>query len=174
MSWQAKVRQLCEAGKLHLVEPPLGESAKRCAFLSEALWRRFEQANINGTPDAERLASVWAMLQSFVAGKNTSFAMNPLKKSTHAMIARNAPTQLGIVDFRCLAPRPGMRLFGGFFETDCFIGVRCYGKDDTDRLGFNACVKDSRAAWDTLFGNGFGPQVYSKAIEYVSANVLSE
>jgi hypothetical protein len=64
----------------------------------------------------------------------------------------------GITQMKILAPVPGVRLFGGFVDANCFVGLRLYLRDELPfkatgqkgRIDYKTLGEEMVAAWDAL------------------------
>ena len=120
-----------------------------------------------------RLAMLLADIDAFTAGKNISFGDDPYDKDNSAFMARTDPPEQGIFDIRSVDPRPALRLFGGFSETDTFIGLTVRTRKD---LGgryephFSKAMTDAQFKWNDLFPD-HAPFYSKNPEEHVSQNV---
>ena len=94
-----------------------------------------------------------ATLDRFTSGDRLTVAEDPFKKPSYSVIARTAPTEEEIWDFRCMTEDDGIRCFGAFGGKDLFIALTW---DFRDGLDFEAEVNRCRMEWDRLF-NGIPP-----------------
>ena len=69
----------------------------------------------------------------FTEGGFITVAENPFDKDARAIMARTHPITEEVWDFRCLDPRPGIRAFGNFAETDVFIALAWNFRENLDR-----------------------------------------
>jgi hypothetical protein len=120
------------------------------------------------SPLGTRHARAKAVLDDFLVGGFVTIAENPFDKSTTAMLARVAPVEDEIFQFRCLDPVPGIRILGCFSELDTFVALTWdyrenFGDEWPER------VNECRAKWKELFGDT--PPFKGKNLnEYVSYN----
>jgi hypothetical protein len=101
----------------------LGEETPRTVFVSNEL-----HEIVNGPPwpatwEGRRHANLRALFDGFTEGDWITVAENPFDKNSRAILARVAPPEDEIWDFRCLDPRPGIRAFGRFSEPNTFIAL---------------------------------------------------
>lgn len=129
---------------------------------------------MQGKSDTDkRLAMLLADIDTFTEGKNISFGNDPYDKDKSAFMARTDPPELGIFDLRSIEPRPALRLFGGFSETDTFIGLTVRTRKD---LGgrhephFSRALTDAQFKWNDLFPH-HAPLYSTNSKEHVSQNV---
>lgn len=175
MSIRERVSEVVQRGELVHLQPTRAV-VRRHVFLYAPLYKRMQRAfapGNDGDEDAYRLGEMASMLGNFISGGKVSFAMNPHRKEKSAQIAKNAPVELGMVDFRCIAPKPGMRLVGGFIEANCFVGLNCYPREYMDREGFRSCVVETRNVWDRVIGSNHPPLKSETLAEYIKENVQS-
>jgi hypothetical protein len=147
----------------HLI---LGEETPRTIFVSTEL------AEIAYPPwpktwEGRRYARLRAVLDGFTGGDFVTIADNPYDKEAAAILARVDPIGEEVFDFRCVDPKPGIRAFGCFAETDTFVALTWDYRENIE--DFEAEVTRCMSVWDRLFC-GLPPFKGSKLNEYVSYN----
>ena len=65
-----------------------------------------------------------AHLDAFLEGAFFTVADRPHDKPPETMLARVHPVEAEIWDFRSVAPHPGIRCLGAFWEQDAFVALR--------------------------------------------------
>jgi hypothetical protein len=105
------------------------------------------------------------MIDTFIAGGTFPVGMDPFKKAPHSALARNAPPEQGIWDFRVRDPQPHVRIFGGFAERDIFVALDFRSREDLD---YDAAVATMKVLWTDLFGET-SPIVGDDINDYLSS-----
>jgi len=158
-------------------------SAARLLFVTPLLPGRAVERNVFVSPDVAKLivgdtsiparfhrvgGEARAQIDAFTTGRAIRFAMNPMHKDPATLVARNEPTNKGIVDLRIRQPRPPVRLFGAFAQVDVLVLLTW---EERKNLRFNAAVKRCRGQWDLLFPHN-APLIGIAHHEYISRNVI--
>lgn len=143
--------------ELFLLQPAFsGEETPRTIFLSREVDELREGAWSN-SKDAGRLATALAVLEDFVTGGVVSVAEYPFRKSSRALLARLHPVAWEFWAFRCIDPRPGIRVLGGFAGRAIFIALTWEYREnfDSEQLdgGWGGNIIRCRNEWTRLFGD---------------------
>jgi hypothetical protein len=101
------------------------------------------------TWEGRRHANLRALFDGFTEGDWITVAENPFDKEARAILARVAPIEEEVWDFRCLDPRPGVRAFGRFSEPNTFIALTWNYREIID---WTSEVERCKAEWQKLFG----------------------
>jgi hypothetical protein len=151
----------------HLI---LGEETPRTVFIS----RELAEVAIPPWPDTwegRRCARLRALLDEFTDGGFITVAEDPHDKNATAVLARVDPVECEIFDFRCLDPRPGIRAFGSFAETDVFVALTWEYRENLDGGDkWAAEIGRCKAEWRRLFC-ALPPFSGANLNEYISYNV---
>lgn len=144
----------------------LGEETPRTVFVSNEL-----HEIVNGPPwpatwEGRRHANLRALFDGFTEGDWITVAENPFDKDGRAILARVAPAEDEIWDFRCLDPRPGIRAFGRFSEPNTFIALTWNYREIVD---WSREVKRCKAEWQRLFYH-LPPFMGKTVDEYITYN----
>lgn len=117
-----------------------------------------------------RHQSLRALLDAFTEGDFITVGAAPRNKAPSAIMARVEPICAEVWDFRCLDPKPGIRVFGGFSEVDTFVALTWdYRENIEDDAYWTAQVHDCKAAWQDLFGR-IPPHSGDSLDAYISYN----
>lgn len=121
--------------------------------------------------DGMRLSRLRALLDGFTEGDFITVAEDPFDKEACAIIARVHPVSEEVWDFRCLDPRPGIRAFGCFAETDTFIALTWDFRENLeDEEHWGTEVDRCKKEWQKLFGE-LPPHQGKELHDYISYNV---
>jgi len=102
--------------------------------------------------DDFRSSRLLAELEAFIAGDSVSISMVP-RNARKAMVGLLAPIENGFFDYRSRAPRPGLRLLGGFARRDCFIGLGLHLRPKMHEAEWRTAIHECDLAWSERFGN---------------------
>lgn len=155
----------------HLGAATRRDGLRRNVFLTDDVYQRVRAAWSGDSATDFVLAGVIPLLQSFISGRVVTFGMDPHSKNQTCMMARTAPIEMNIVDFRSIDPRPGARLFGGFSECDVFVGLDLYLRDEMPER-FSDAVIGARRHWNEIFSNSLPPINCDNIELVISENVL--
>lgn len=151
MSIENAIKALEETELFAVLSSWEGEETPRHSYISlEVAGFLWEPAD-----DDKWLAKIAkAVFDDFVEGGHIPVGWDPHKKDGSCLMARVDSHVEGyeIWDVRCLAPKPGMRVLGGFAEKDVFVGITWdYRKNFDDHWPeqIERCVSE----WKRLFGN---------------------
>src|SRR5215207_9842612 len=113
-----------------------GEDTPRVIYYSIEVQQIIDGAN-SLSKNRNRFASSKAVMDAFIDLGEITFGMDPFNKASYARMARTDPIDIGVIDFRVLDPKPGMRVMGCFSELDTFIALTWGFREDLD-LDFDA------------------------------------
>lgn len=169
MSIQDEIKSHID-GELFLLTSEFGgEETPRTIFYSVEVQEIIEGANSTGK-NRNRFASAKAVMDAFIDLGEVTFGMDPHNKAFDARMARTDPLNSGIVDFRVLDPKPGIRVFGCFSELDTFVALTWGFREEMDQNGeFESEVVRCRQEWLRLFPN-FEPHYGVNVNDYISQN----
>lgn len=161
MSIHQRIAELVGKGDLLRYEPAEAVPEMRDIYVS-----RIVAAFLGGVPRKyqETAGNAQLLFDEFVGGEEISFGMSP-KKHPGALIARNAPVDWGICDFRVLHPEPSVRIFGGFAARDTFVALT-YQPRSTLTNVFQNAAGIALSQWKLKFPD-HKPIVSEKAEDYV-------
>ena len=108
-------------------------------------------------------------MDDFVAGGYVTVAQDPFDKDASSIMARVHPVESEIFDFRCLDPKPQIRILGRFAASDTFIALAWDFRDDID---WDEIVSETEATWNELFPDT-NPLKRDNINGYISYNVES-
>lgn len=125
-----------------------------------------------------RCGALRANLEVFVRGDFIELCTQPFKHRTSYMGLLDKK-EYGVWDIRSQSPSPGLRVFGGFAETDCFVALtwrprsRAFGGRDplADRHSgeWDREIQAVRKQWKRLF-RSIRPHTGEACHELVSEN----
>ena len=150
----------------------LGEETPRSMFVSADVFGAVD-GPWPDTRDGRRQAMLRSLFDGFTEGDRFTLANNPFVKPSKTMIARVAPVEAEVFDFRCLDPRPGIRAFGRFAEQDVFVALswdyreNLVGMDD-----WCVEVQNCLNLWQKLFGC-LEPHKGHTVSDYISYNACA-
>lgn len=103
-----------------------------------------------------RFARMRGYLDAFTEGRRLTVADHPYRKHKKANMARVDPVDDEVFDFRCIDPKPGIRVFGCFAAFDLFIALtwNCRENlpdDDPLNKAWRDEIERCKAAWRRLF-----------------------
>lgn len=168
MSIHDAINALEAAGELlRLQSAFLGAETPRAVYVSKEV-AELVCYSADDTREGRMAARARALLDDFVEGGYVTIAENPFDKDSKCILARVAPVEREIWDFRCLDPKPGVRILGAFSETDVFIALTWDYRENFDDH-WPERVAECDEAWKTLFGP-IPPHEGERLNEYVSSN----
>ena len=163
-----------EGRELFCLAPILaGEETPRTVFVSKELGQAVvpQTRGWAATRDGRLFAHARGVLDAFTEGDFITMALDPFDKDARAIIARVDPIGDGVCDFRCLDPKPGIRIFGCFSEPDTFIALTWdYRENLENGARWASEVERCKKDWTKLFGT-LRPLIGKTVNEYVSYNV---
>jgi len=124
------------------------------------------------TLPGRRHAQMRAYLDAFTEGRRLAVANDPYRKPRTANIARVDPPGDEVFAFRCIDPKPGIRVFGCFAAFDLFVALTWRVREDlpTDAAlnrEWRDEVERCKAAWRRLF-NPYRPHAGATLDDYLS------
>lgn len=170
MSIRDEISYEVQEGRLFYM-PPLIPSALRPRelFVSTGI----EQAAWPPWPSDKaglRLAGMRASFDAYSSGSTITVAMDPFKKKKESFFAPIDPVSDCCWDMRCLAPNPGIRVFGHFADTDLFVALVWDHRENLENeRDWRDAVQRSKALWRTLFKT-YPPHQGATINDYVSIN----
>lgn len=170
MSIHDVISVLVENEKLFCLDGTFpGDETPRTVFVSKEIYDDFCEP-WEDTRDGNRRAQARAVLDGFIAGDFITVSEDPFKKNSRCILARIAPVQFEVWDFRCLDPNPGIRIFGHFAEKDTFVALHWDYRENLDEVGdFDEAAKICLALWENLFGQ-ISPYTRGNLSGYLSYN----
>jgi hypothetical protein len=137
---------------LHVLQPALpGAAVKRHVFVTAGLNDLLTDPE-SAAEQRARFVDLRADLDAFIDGGNLTFCLAPFG-ARDERIARLAPVDKGLCEFRSRHPKPGIRVIGGFAARDSFIALGWHFRRDLGGAGSRAwraaCV-EARRIWDGL------------------------
>lgn len=139
------------------VLPPLlsSDPVKRHMFVSKEVYTAVDPASWHRGDDTHRLGRLRADLDAFTTGQLIAVAEDPYKKPNSTYIARTDPITDDVWDIRSRDPRPGIRVLGGFVETDAFVSITFDYRTNLGGPGskeWRDFIERCKAQWRVLFG----------------------
>lgn len=141
-----------EGTSLFCLSPLIGTGVLRNVFVSKNVFGMVDPPWQPGKTGS-RFALSRQILDGFILGDFLTVAPRPFNKSPTAILARVSPERDEVWDFRCLDPRPGIRIFGSFGDKDVFVALTWDFRENLKRGGFAKQVRDCKNDWSLLFGN---------------------
>jgi hypothetical protein len=117
----------------------------------------------------ERCGKLRADLDMFVEGRLISVARDSRRAGT-AYMSQLEPAQNEVWDIRSRDPRPGIRVFGRFAETDVFVALTWSERLTLGKAGsaeWRGEIERCKAIWRALFPT-YPPHSGVKLHDYVS------
>lgn len=115
---------------------------------------------------ATRCNRLRADLDAFISGQKIGVAPRPYQ-TRGSLLAQLGPERDEVWEIRSCDPKPGIRVFGRFFEVDHFVALTWYEKDDD--LDYSFAIRECRAKWRKLF-HPYEPLSGSSPNDYLSGN----
>ena len=153
--------------------PPLIPSAPvvRELFVSEEIYA----VGLPPWPDTvrgRRHAQMRGYLDAFTQGQRLTVADDPYRKPKSTNMARVDPPKDEVFDFRCIDPKPGIRIMGCFAAYDLFVALTWNDRenlpsDDPLNKAWRDEIERCKAAWRRLF-HPFPPFTGSNLHAYLS------
>lgn len=151
-----------------------GEETPRYAYIThevaELIW------NSGDGRDADLGNNARGLIDDFVEGGEITMSLDPYDKEAWCIMSRVDTSRLDPVsreydiwELRCLDPRPGVRILGGFAEKDVFIALTWDYRQNFDNewpKKIGECITE----WRNLFEN-IKPFKGAKPSEYISEPV---
>jgi hypothetical protein len=170
MSIIDEIRSLTDAGVLtHLLPIEPRRSVERDVFVSSEVWDFLQGNNSDPKFSAVGLRS-YRRLESFICGDLLVFGMDPSRKKSTSLVARNDDVKQGVVDVRVNDPQPAVRIFGCFAKKDVLVLLRWRSRADLQSKGFASSIRACQGDWQTLFPN-YRPHYSEDPNDYISGLV---
>ncbi|MED5365112.1 MAG: hypothetical protein VYA68_02040 [Pseudomonadota bacterium] len=129
MSLHVAFHHCLENGSLHVLQPALpGAAVKRHVFVTAGLNDLLTDPE-SAAEQRARFVDLRADLDAFIDGGNLTFCLAPFG-ARNERIARLAPVDKGLCEFRSRHPKPGIRVIGGFAARDSFIALGWHFRRD--------------------------------------------
>lgn len=123
-----------------------------------------------------RCGRLWADFDRFVEGRVVPVALNtPYSHPSKTYLSRLHPAQDEVWEIRSRAPKPSIRVFGRFADTDCFVALGWKLRKELGGPGSNEFrheVRSCMAAWRRIFPS-YDPFTGSTVDEYISEKAIS-
>ena len=107
------------------------------------------------TKEEIRSGRLWADFDRFVEGRLIPVNLNtPYSKPRDTYLSRLDPAEDEVWEIRSRAPKPGIRVFGRFADTDCFVALGWGLRKELGGQGskeFRQEVRSCLAAWRRIF-----------------------
>lgn len=104
------------------------------------------------TKVGRRHAQMRGYLDAFTEGRRITVADDPYRKPKSTNLARIDPVAHEVFDFRCIAPKPGIRILGCFAAFNLFIALTWNGRENlSDDRAWRDEIERCKAAWRRLF-----------------------
>lgn len=129
-------------------------------------------------PDTERglrFGQLRAQLDHFTIGGMISIGEDPYKKKRTAYMARLDPVRDEAWQIRSFDPKPAIRVFGHFAQTDVFVALTWAYRKPLGGPGskaWNEEINGCKAEWRKLFPS-YAPHHGSQLSDYVSENFIA-
>ena len=149
--------------------PPLIPSVRmvREMFVSEEI-NAVAHPPWGTTKSDRRLAQMRGYLDAFTEGRRLTVAGDPYKKPKATNLARIDPIADEVFDFRCVDPKPGIRVLGYFAAYDLFIALTWNCRENLqDDKAWRDEIERCKAAWRRLF-HSFPPHSGDTINAYLS------
>jgi len=180
MSIHGAINGHIAAGTLHQIKPVVGsDPIDRTIIVANDIHSLLVGPWENETME-RRANRLRADLETFVTGQIISVSMTPFEHKTAYMGLLDKPEH-GVWDIRSRDPKPGLRVFGCFVETDVFIGfvwrprsVRWRGRQplgDRNDLTWELEKLECEDRWHKLF-TGYTPQTGGDLRDFISHNAF--
>ncbi len=133
--------------------PPLIPSAKviRELFVSEEV-NKVAHPPWPVTTEGRRLTQMRAYLDAWTQGDRITVADDPYKKPKATRVARTDPPRDDIFDIRCVDPKPGIRVLGGFADKDLFVALTVNFRENlAEDKDWRDEIERCKARWRNLF-----------------------
>lgn len=172
MSIHAELALHEAAGRLVRVCHALGATEQRALYLSPTV-----AAWIDGPWSSreweKRGGQLGADLDHFVAGDLITASLTAADATT-AYMARLDPPSDAVWEIRSRDPKPGIRVLGGFADTDTFVGLVCktrspLGHKDSD--AWTRAINECKAEWRNLFP-AYNRLTGEHVHDFISTNVF--
>lgn len=120
------------------------------------------------TQMGRRCAQMRAYLDAWTEGRRLTVSDNPYRKRKATNIARTDPVADQVFEFRCIDPKPGIRVLGCFADFDLFVALTWNVRENlTDDKAWRDEIERCKAAWRRLF-NPYPPFSGAHLHDYLS------
>jgi hypothetical protein len=175
MSIHDEITYWCNGPKPHLfrITPRLGGSSKRFLYGS----REINQLITGPWEDEDheiRCGKLWEDFDRFVEERLIVVSLEPYTKPKETYLARLDPGRDEVWEIRSRAPKPGIRVFGRFADTDHLILLNWEYREPLGGPGseeFNIEIRKCKAEWRKLFPT-YDAHTGDKVHEYVKRNAV--
>jgi hypothetical protein len=153
--------------------PPLipGAQIVRELFVSDEI-NRVAHPPWAAIDPGPRFARMRGFLDRWTEGGRISVADDPYRKPRSTFMARIDPGPDEVFDIRCIAPNPGIRVFGCFADRDLFVALTKAKREDlTTSKDWRDEREACKAAWRRLFPT-YQPFSGANLNEYISTNIF--
>lgn len=166
MSIREEIEDACGRGDLFYLEPEYEGAGVRHIFVSRSIWQT-AQRPFSDDEFGELHEGMRATLDHFSMGGFLSVRWDPSSKKGRPVLARLDPTTSDCWDFRCLEPKPGMRVVGHFSEADVFVALAWEYRDNLKTgTEWKIQVGAVRAEWNRLFS--YAPHTGNQLSDFVT------
>ncbi len=104
----------------------------------------------------ERCADLYGDFDLFLNGGQVTVALDPDNRNDECFFKRLYPIENEVWTIRSREPKPGIRVFGSFAETNHFVATNWALRYDLGDFGsdeWEEAIALSRATWTLLFGD---------------------
>lgn len=149
-----------------------GDPVVRTIFLSKDL-RVLLDGPWGDRSTERRVGRLRADLESFIKGEQIGLCLRPFEAGPAYMGLLDPPAD-GQFDIRSRDPQPGLRVFGGFPETDVFVALTWAARQPLGVRGSrewrDECVR-CKVAWRNLL-HPYTPKTGTDIHDFISRNVF--
>ncbi len=182
MSIRDEINNWIDGGRLFLLGRALeSDPVERNLLISSEIKELVDGPWIDETM-SKRCGQLRANMEVFMGGELIPVCLNPFQAKA-AYMGLLDPVGDGIFDIRSRDPKPGLRVFGAFAETDTFIAltwcprsvaVSWAGKKplgDRDSREFRDAILECKTAWRRFFPT-YPPVTGDNLRDYISNNAV--
>ena len=166
MSIRDEINHRCGEGRLFSLEPALpGIKLARTIFVSE------DVNNALRRNDDIRFGMLRGQLDTLIGGGLISVAEDPYDKDKTAYIARLDPISDEAWQIRSIDPKPAIRVFGHFAETNVFVALTWRYRKELGGFGSKEWkdeINRCKAKWRILF-HPYKPHRGTDVSDYISS-----
>ncbi len=171
MSIREALQGHVNSGALALWTPTMpGQGVGRSLFLHSSIVQELNPEHWADDEMSMRYGRLKADFDTFAGGDMIAVGMQPYDKDSSAFLARVDPVEYGAWCLRCYAPKPSIRVMGGFAEQDVFVALMSQPREMLDGPGGTKWMRfreDTLARWRDLFP-GLQPLVSETIEDYLS------
>jgi hypothetical protein len=131
-----------------------GDPCERTLFISAEINDEFDEDTWTDGSLAQRYAQLVTDFDRYVSGDTIPVGLEPYRKGNDAFLARISPAEYGIWAIRSVAPKPAIRVFGAFCETDVFVALLTRRRNELggpESRAWAAAREATIARWEYLF-----------------------